>query len=961
MSGLLTKKWFNFSLFSINYTLQFSGFGRSLILALNFLFLIINIEAKEIPPIIRYLTSDYKAGNQNWKISQDANNFVYFANNDGLLEFNGAEWNLYPSPNETIIRSVKVFHDKIYTGCYMEFGYWERQNNGKLKYFSLSSGIRDKLQQDEHFWEIIGINEWILFQSLHRIYIYNIHSGKIKIISPDNGIWRVFALKNEVYYQSLNEGLYQFKNGVSTIIMNDKILINNQICNIFDNGSELLIQTEKEGLFILKDGKLSKYNSINSSIFNQNDVFSSTRLKNGNLVLGTISNGVFILSKTYDLLYHITQENGLSNNTVLSLFEDKEGNLWIGLDNGINCLNLNSSYKCFVDKSGLVGTVYTTILHNNFLYLGTNQGLFAKRYNSNEEFIHLKGTKGQVWTLFSHDGILFCGHNKGTFIVDGFTAQNIFSSSGTWKFNLVPDKNNFILQGNYYGLSLLKKENGKWKFAGKIQNFDISSRYFEIDKDLFVFISHEYKGIFRLKLNKNLTSASVIVLLNQPERTRNAGLIKFNNSIIYFSRNGFFKLDSRSKEFSKYSALDSYFNKSGYISGKLAIDQQNRLWQFTSSGLTYFHIDNISPNVKRTNLFLNPELIRSISGYENIQQLNDSRYLIGTSDGYIIFDLSKLSYTKGKLFINKMLVTDENEKSAYLPLNKKITLNHNTNSISISYNIPNFNRYIQTEYQYKLEGYNNSWSQWNSSSNVIYKKIPPGKYTFIVKGKTGDVRTISTTSISFEIKRPFYATNLAIFIYILILLFTAYLINKSYSNYYTRQRNKLIAEHNLKMEIQQLENEQKLIKSKNIELVQNVDEKSKELAFSTLDLIRKNDLLKLIKEDIKKHKDSPYFGKFLPLLSDFNENISRQDSWKSFRESYDNIDKDFIKKLHSTHKDLSPSELKLCAYLRLNLSSKEIAPILNISVKSVEIKRYRLRKKLRLAHSESLSNYILNF
>ena len=98
--------------------------------------------SQELPPIIKYQPSIYGAGTQNWMISQSQDNFMYFANNEGLLEFNGSNWKLYKSPNETIIRSVKVFEKYIYTGCYMEFGYWKRMNDGQLKYFSLSNKIK---------------------------------------------------------------------------------------------------------------------------------------------------------------------------------------------------------------------------------------------------------------------------------------------------------------------------------------------------------------------------------------------------------------------------------------------------------------------------------------------------------------------------------------------------------------------------------------------------------------------------------------------------------------------------------------------------------------------------------------------------------------------------------------------------------------------------------------------------
>ena len=128
---------------------------------------------QELPPIVKYSPTTYGAGNQNWMISQDKNNFIFFANNEGLLEYNGSNWTLYLSPNETIIRSVKVIDNKIYTGCYMEFGYWVRHSNGQLKYTSLSKSIKSKIQDDEQFWNILNYDQWVIFQSLNKIFIYD--------------------------------------------------------------------------------------------------------------------------------------------------------------------------------------------------------------------------------------------------------------------------------------------------------------------------------------------------------------------------------------------------------------------------------------------------------------------------------------------------------------------------------------------------------------------------------------------------------------------------------------------------------------------------------------------------------------------------------------------------------------------------------------------------------------------
>ena len=139
--------------------------------------------AQELPPIENYASEDYGAGNQNWAISQSDEKYIYVANNTGLLEFNGAIWKLYPSPNGTIIRSVKVINDLIYTGCYMEFGYWEKDEFGNLEYNSLIPKLKEPLIEDEHFWNIIKFDDWVLFQSLDRIYVYNTIEGSFNIIN----------------------------------------------------------------------------------------------------------------------------------------------------------------------------------------------------------------------------------------------------------------------------------------------------------------------------------------------------------------------------------------------------------------------------------------------------------------------------------------------------------------------------------------------------------------------------------------------------------------------------------------------------------------------------------------------------------------------------------------------------------------------------------------------------------
>ena len=915
--------------------------------------------AQELPPIINYNSTNYGAGNQNWMITQDAKHFVFFANNDGLLEYNGATWTLYPSPNESIIRSVKVIGNRIYTGSYMEFGFWTRQANGQLKYESLSKKINNKIKIDEQFWSIINYDQWIIFQSFSSIYIFDSKTNSFNIISSKNNISKIFKTNNSIYFQTNNNGLLEIENGKSKKVCNDAVLLKNIIVNIFAIDDGLLIQTQNNGFYKLINRVLSKFITIFDMQLLSNSIYCSQKLSDGGFAFGTVSNGIFIVTNDWKLKYHITQNIGLSNNTALSLFEDTDKNLWVGLDNGINCINLKSPVKSYADTTGMLGTVYASLLHDGKLYIGTNQGLFYKNYNTAEAFTFIDGTKGQVWSLFEYENTVFCGHNLGSFILENGIARKIFDQSGTWKFETIPNHKDLLIQGNYFGFSILEKINNQWVFKNKVSGFDYSSKFFEINKNLEVYVCHEYKGILRLQLDNNLKIANNVFAYNSPKKGKNACLAKFNNSIYYAYKEGIFKLDEKSKLFVKDSILSKIFDNNEYKSGKLMVDKSNKLWLFSKNYINYFSLSKLGTNLKQNAIPISATLTNSLLGYENINQLSNSVYLIGTTDGYYTLNISDLSFKNHSVSISNIAVNKINENIEYFPISVNGDFSYDQNNITFSYTVPEYNKYINAEYQYLLKDVQDQWSEWSAKSTVNFKNLTPGAYVFKVKAKIANSAPENTVEYLFTISKPWYETFLALFCYLILFLIGINYIHKAYEKYYQKQQDKLIDENNLLLEIKELESEQILMKVKNEQLSQDVDNKSRELAVSTMSLIKKDELLALIKEDLKSTTDDGSKN-IKSVISNITKNITTDKSWNVFKEAFDNADKDFLKKVKLAHQSLTPNDLRLCAYLRLNLSSKEVAPLINISVRSVEIKRYRLRKKMNLLHEQGLVEYILS-
>ena len=418
--------------------------------------------AQEHPPVMAYNPDAYNAQNQNWSISQTSDQTMYFANNSGLLEYDGMNWKLYPVPDSSIVRSVKAIDNLIYTGSYMDFGVWKRNNKSTLEYTSLVQQLDIKLSEDEQFWDIIKLDDWLIFQSLSRIYLVNELTKETTFIESDHVISNIFEVEGVLFFNQLNKGVYKIIDGNVELVSDDPRLTSDNLVGLIEHKDQLLLMTASSGFYFLKDNKLTPWKIDPKVDLNSLTIYSTTKLSDNSIVIGTVSNGLYQLSPEGILKYDLNFEKGLSNNTVLSVFEDYQSNLWLGLDIGISHINLSSQFIVYNDTKGAIGTVYTSVVFEDYLYLGTNQGLFYKRRDTDSDFSFVEGTNGQVWNLKVIDNQIFCGHDRGTLLIKNQKLQySIGQSLGTWDFKLLKENPNIILQGNYNGLSLLEKSQGQ--------------------------------------------------------------------------------------------------------------------------------------------------------------------------------------------------------------------------------------------------------------------------------------------------------------------------------------------------------------------------------------------------------------------------------------------------------------------------------------------------------------------
>jgi hypothetical protein len=938
--------------------------------------------AQEVPRTLNFTKNDYDAQNQNWSITQSPDGEMFFGNGDNLLRFDGIAWSKMPLPNKQIIRSVAAdTRSRIYVGGFAEFGFFEKNALGNLEYTSLSKNITFEKVKKEEIWHIVVTPHAVYFQSFSTIYKFDYQ--QVTVLNPPDNIMFLRPVNGQLILPVIAKGLYILTPANDFIFIEGSGFLAKKIVSTvlpFGNNG-LLIGTARDGIFVCDNQKFKEWATPTQTLSRDFQLNKGVQLTNGNYAFGTILNGIYLLRPDGSTIFHINKENGLQNNTVLSMHEDRAQNLWLGLDKGIDLVDLTVPLTFFQDRSGKIGSVYAAAVFNRKLFVGTNQGLFYKTDGSSENFTLLNGTQGQVWDVQKVGNQLFIGHNTGSFILNEKNVLTKISDiTGGWCLIKHPSvfslksansasktMENVFLQGTYTGIAVYRKDgNGQWFFVKKINDFAEPTKKIAFDKAGNLWAINAYHQLFCLKINENLDNVS-----KNRKNTEGSLSMKIGASVKYdFSKIGddlYFKADDGYYFFDTGKAIFQKLNKDKTVSDSSflhryssPLNQMNthldnaKFQDGTDNDLLKINADFVeilSNILQKTRLRL-----KLIPDYETVLNLDSSRYLFGLDDGYAVFNkknppnnaafspkpIIRLFAKDGAVF--NFYPSDSTKKTLQLPPQYR--------ALRIDVTLPFFTD--AARFSYFLSEQSTDWSILETATSHEFANLSAGKHAFRLKNDITGAETV----IEFEILPYWYETIWAKIAYFLVLIGVILLLIKFHKIQLDNQR--------LRIEAAMLrELEQERIKADNERLHFDNHNKSQELANSTMGIIRKNEILMDIKEQLdglKSEHGARFPEKNYKKLSEMIEtNLSSEENWRIFEKNFNEVHEDFLKRLNTEFTDLTPGDLKLAAYLRMNLTSKEISPLLYISIRGVENKRYRLRKKLNLKEEDNLTEFILKY
>ncbi len=944
------------------------------------------LEMQASYPLVRnFSRSLYNAGTQNWAAAQDSLGRMYFGNDKGLLSFDSKSWEQHYNSNHTTVRSINIDNrnGRIYVGGSSEFGYFQNNNiNGDLDYYSLIPTLKDDNIHLTEIWNIFKKDNDYWFQSDYDLLCYD--GNVTSTIHFDDKITTSALIDNKIYVASINKGINMLSGNKFIPINGNEFIIGKKvvaILNSFLPFDQLLIVTSLDGVYSYNGNSIKPLKLDIDPFLRENQVFTAT-ISNNNLIFGTVNLGIVIKDCHTNESTFLNTLSGMQNNTVLNIYIDKLKNIWLGLDNGIDYVLHNSPISNVLGNPTIYGAGYASLLIDKTLFMGTNHGLYSTVYplESNKKPTEMESIiKGQVWSIDTIGKSLFACCDAGLYQNLNGQWSQIKSIPGTWSVTKLKKHPGYALAFTYNSFYLIQNKNGVWSLANKINGFNEAGSNVIEDKWGNIWIGHWMKGVYKLILNENLSEFTIDKLFNKatglPADYNNIPNI-VNNEFIISSPGGFFKYVAESDSFISDAKLDNLFKNNP--SAKIYQPTNNDIWNISYNLLQVAYRNNRG-GYDVDSLSFKPLSNKIIAGFNDLNFINDQSIIISNQDGFYEIKLKdNKEYVKEKHnIIIKIFSTVENDSLIFNTTKEKydtcINIPYKHNSLRFIYTMPEYRAENAVLYSCLLEKYDEEWSSLSRINTKEYTRLAEGNYILRIKAiDTYDGENIEY-SLKITILPPWYRSIWAYCVYfimfIILLVFTIKYIKKSYQDAtraILQRKEKELEEIKHKAEEETIRKNYEIAHLKNEQLEHDIKSKSEELSNITMNMIRKNEILMDISAMISKLQESENDGslsisanKQLNKIQNITkESISHDDDWRNFIRNFDIVYENYMNRLLEQYPQLNLGDQRLCAYLKMGLCSKDIAPLMNISFRSVEMARYRLRKKMELSRDTNLAEYL---
>lgn len=957
------------------------------------------IKTQGTPFIKNYPSIEYKFHPKNFSTIQDERGIMYFGNAYGILEFDGVAWKIINLPNgKSGLSLLQDEKGKIFVGSASEVGFLTVDPIGNTVYSSLLNKVPNSSRDFGELRNALFSDGLKVFSSISHILIFENDTFKVlKTSEPDRRFDFAGEVNGNCYFRESGKGLLFLQNGQLKPVRNGHIFASDIIYSILPyNKGELLIISSK-GLSIYNGDTFTPLGCPLNDIIKKNPVTKGISLRNNFYAISTHTKGIIIFDEKGYPVQFLSKKNGLPTDEVYSIFLDAEDNVWAATDNGISYVQTSSSFTSINEDVNIPGMGYASFIHNNKLYLGTSQGLFVKGWDDfrnplhqNSGFELVRNTEGQICYINEVGGELLCGDKRGLYAIRNGEAIRLspHNFTGGWVFRSFKE-GKYLVLGTFEGLEIYEKKGGFWTYKNKVNGFYESSRTLEIDHEDNIWICHGNNGLYKLRLDDNLENAIEVKNIS----VANGFIPDYFNDIIVIENETLFAGDYNLYKYNSRTDKLEIHPLSQLIGEEVLI---SRIVQLKNGDIWVVNKDVIevlskgkNGDYKKDKTVLRKLKGQLIGSFEFFWMFNDENYFIGTQEGFVHFDPTIADPDKSfNVVIRKVESINENDSLLFAGTiinpektftrtpasSESIKIPYSKNALRITYSALFYEDQEKNQYQYYLEkkgsDHRYKWTNWSLATYKEYTNLPEGEYVFHLRAKNIYDTISEETNYSFTILPPWYRTKAAYIAYGLFSILVLVLIVKLVRLKISKEKKRIEKEKEQELLLMEkqfteeaLKAEKEIILLQNEKLEAEVRYKKEELANLATNLSQKTEFLTQLKKDLVSITKETNLNGNSPsieeLIKTIDKGIEFDDTWNHFQSNFDLVHHNFLFKIREKYPALKPTDLLLCAYIKMNKTNKEISSLLNVSISAVEKRRFRLREKLKLRDDTLLTDFLM--
>ena len=781
------------------------------------------------PFITNYETEQFKALSQNWAAVQDQRGIMYFANNAGILEFDGQHWRLIPVPGNATVRDLTFGPDgTLFYGSVDDFGYLATSPTGDVFAVSLGEAIPADARAFADVWQVVSASDGIYFLTRRRIF--RLHGGRITVLPGKFASSQACLLNGSVFYADMDKGL--------CLLAGDKVLPIPQLGGVY-NGTRIAlaplgsVQAGRYGRHQLLVGRASgDFLRIHLAAFwdeasqrydvsrplppnivkpfpseldefikvSNNHIYKLVPLGADAFAVCTVKGGIVTFDKSGRIIRSINTSSDLLDNTVLNLFLDRSRNLWCCSNAGISHIDLSGTNSYFDARNNIRGISICARFHQGRMVIGTFENVLLQaphRFTLQDDrplFTPLKNSPVQIWQLLDVDGDLMAATANGLFRIHGETAIKAQGSSAT-TYCLATSR---LWPGHLFagltagGMEVYRRTADRWRLVGRIEAIEDNIRGIAQDINGDLWAGTETRGLLRLHFADAAPTRPLVQRFGPerglPVRSHLKAFVR-GDTLFVLSSSGLFRTTIA---LGHAQAPERIRFTPDTVLGKAFIDPPVALWDmsFAPDGDVFFNtaqgIAWASPGKDGT-VRMEPRPFRGVPAQDGTMYLHPdgSIWLTGKRlyrvDPHVEKDYDQpfsVLMRKVTAGSNRVLYNGTHGRPG-IAFSQQCTvfenlqgsgdipnLPHQENAVSFEFAAAFYEKPDATRFQYRLDGFDKEWSGWTADTKKEYTNLPEGKYRFRVRAKNVYGTLGDETRYGLRILPPWTRTPLAYFLWV---------------------------------------------------------------------------------------------------------------------------------------------------------------------------------------------------